>query len=103
VWIALLAYPLAIVPYIYIASFLFSKEGTAQNFTLFWNMFFSALLAIGVFVMRLVKEAEHLGDLLSYTFKVVPSFALSNSILYAFNKEDLNKTRNYTEADIWLA
>ena len=29
VWIALLAYPLAIVPYTYIGSFMFSKEGTS--------------------------------------------------------------------------
>lgn len=66
-------------------------------------MFFAALLAIGVFVMRFVREAEQLGDLLSYIFKVVPSFAISDSLLYSFNREDLNKTRNYTEADIWLA
>jgi ATP-binding cassette subfamily A (ABC1) protein 3 len=103
VWIALLAYPIAIVPHTYVASFFFTKEGTSQNFTLFINMFFAALLAIGVFVMRFVREAEQLGDLLSYIFKVVPSFAISDSLLYSFNREDLNKTRNYTEADIWLA
>ena len=33
----------------------------------------------------------------------MPSFAVSNSLLYAFNRDDLNKTRNYTEADRWLA
>jgi hypothetical protein len=55
VWIALLAYPIAIVPHTYVASLFFTKEGTSQNFTLFINMFFAALLAIGVFVMRLVK------------------------------------------------
>ncbi len=103
VWIALLAYPIAIVPHTYVASFFFTKEGTSQNFTLFINMFFAALLAIGVFVKRFVREAEQLGDLLSYIFKVVPSFAISDSLLYSFNREDLNKTRNYTEADIWLA
>lgn len=66
-------------------------------------MFFAALLANGVFVMRMAQDAENLGDLLSYTFKVIPSFALSDSLLYSFNRADLNKTRNYTEAEIWLA
>ena len=53
--------------------------------------------------MRIVQESENLGDKLSYFFKVVPSYAISDSILYSFNREELNKTRNYTEADIFLA
>ena len=53
--------------------------------------------------MRMVQEAENLGDLFSYIFKIVPSFAISDSLLWSFNREDLNKTRNYTEADFWLS
>lgn len=103
IWIAMLAYPLAIVPYTYVASFCFSKEGAAQNMTLFWNLLFAGLLANGVFVLRIVQESEKLGDLLSYLLKIVPSFAIADSLLYSMNREDLNKTRNYTEADKWLA
>jgi hypothetical protein len=66
-------------------------------------MFFAALIAIGVFILRIVKESENLGDKLSYIFKLVPSYAISDGLLYSFNRNELNKTRNYTEADIFLA
>ena len=59
VWIAMLAYPFAIIPFTYTTSFFFTKEATSQNFTLFWNLFFSGLVSIGVFFMRMVKEAEN--------------------------------------------
>jgi|688.fasta_scaffold928455_2 hypothetical protein len=66
-------------------------------------MFFAALIAIGIFILRIVKESENLGDKLSYIFKFVPSYAISDGLLYSFNRDELNKTRNYTEADIFLA
>ena len=46
--------------------------------------------------MRMIKEAEKQGDKLSYIFKFIPSYAISDSLLYSFNKAEMNTTRNYT-------
>lgn len=88
------------MPFTYATSFLFSKESTAQNFTLFLHMVVSAIGAVAVFLMRMVQETESQGDLLSYILKfLVPSFAFTNSMLYTSNRKALNETRNYTEGD----
>ena len=53
--------------------------------------------------MRMLKETENTGDVLSKIFKIIPSYALSDAVLYSVSSELLNKTRNYTEGDILKA
>ena len=49
--------------------------------------------------MRMVKESENEGDLLSYIFKVIPSYAFTDAVLYSTAYETMNNTRNYTEGE----
>lgn len=58
IWVLLLEYPFALVPFTYCTSFFFKKESTAQNFTMFLHLAISAVGAIGVFMLRMVQETE---------------------------------------------
>ena len=99
IWIILLIYPFALIPFTYATSMFFSKESSAQNCTIFVHVFISSIGAGGVFMMRMVKQTENQGDLLSKIFRFLPSFAFSQSMLYSTSRETMNETRNYTESD----
>ena len=98
-WVILLLYPFAIIPFTYATSFLFSKESSAQNSTLLIHVLISCIGAVGVFMLRLIKQTEDNGDLLAKVFKVIPSFAFTTSMLYSTSKDIFNETRNYTEGE----
>ena len=51
VWVLYLLLPPALVPWTYVSSFLFSKDGTAQIITLFMNYLVCCLFGILVFVL----------------------------------------------------
>ena len=53
-WTILLEYPFAIVPFTYWTSFLFQKESTAQNCTIFFHLIFGSICSSTVFVLRLI-------------------------------------------------
>ena len=57
-WVILLVYPLAIVPFTYATSFIFSSESAAQNVTMLVHVIVSSIGAVGVFMLRLIKETE---------------------------------------------
>ena len=99
-WKILLIYPFAIIPFTYLTSTIFSKESTAQNVTIFVHVLVSSVGAVGIFTLRLIKQTENYGDLLAKIWKIIPSFAFSNSMLYSTSKDILNSTRNYTESEI---
>ena len=54
-WTILLMYPFAIIPFTYLTSFIFSKESTAQNVTIFVHVLVSSVGAVGIFTLRLIK------------------------------------------------
>lgn len=100
-WVLLLEYPFAIVPFTYATSFLFSKESTAQNCTIFIHLIFGSIASSSVFVMRLIRQTEDTGDMLNDALKVFPSYSLSSGMLYASSKQLMNETREYTPAEIF--
>ena len=57
-WTLLVEFPFAIVPFTYASSFLFTKESTAQNCTIFIHMILGSIAASSVFVMRLIRQTE---------------------------------------------
>ena len=54
-WTLLIQYPFAIVPFTYATSFMFSKESTAQNCTIFFHMVLGSVASSSIFVMRLIR------------------------------------------------
>ena len=100
-WAVLLEYPFAIVPFTYATSFIFERESTAQNCTVFAHLIIGSIFSSSVFILRTVKQTEELGDMLNTVLKVFPSYALSSSMLYSNSKQLLNETRIYTPAEIF--
>jgi hypothetical protein len=47
-------FPIAVVPFTYVSSFLFSSENIAQTVTIFTNFVFSGIGAIAVFILRVI-------------------------------------------------
>ena len=54
-WVLLMEYPFAIVPFTYATSFLFSRESTAQNCTIFTHLIFGTIASSSIFVLRLIR------------------------------------------------
>ena len=53
VWALFMLYPIAIVPYTYVWSFLFTSEINSQTFTLILHFIFGGLLAVVVYLMQI--------------------------------------------------
>ena len=85
-WTLLIQYPFAIVPFTYATSFMFSKESTAQNCTIFFHMVLGSVASSSIFVMRLIRQTEEQGDSLNDLMKIFPSYALSSGMLYSSSK-----------------
>ena len=54
-WVLLIEYPFAIVPFTYATSFLFAKESTAQNCTIFFHLILGQIAASSIFIMRMIR------------------------------------------------
>ena len=85
-WALLMEYPFAIVPFTYATSFIFSKESTAQNWTIFSHLVIGSICSSTVFILRLIKSTEDQADLINNIMKVFPSYALSSGMLYSSGK-----------------
>jgi hypothetical protein len=101
-WTVLLVYPASITIFTFATSFMFKNSASAQNVTLFTHMALSLLVSVGIFMLRVTKEAEDTGDLLYDVSRWtgIPSVNLANSFLYSFENDLMNRTRNYTEAEV---
>jgi ATP-binding cassette, subfamily A (ABC1), member 3 len=82
IWLSFLIYPLAITPYTYATSFLFSKETLAQTFTIFLHFVFGGIGPIITIVLRVIESTRIGGDKLNWILKIVPSFCLTDSVAF---------------------
>jgi hypothetical protein len=88
-----LLYPVGVIPFTYATSFIFQSENIAQTVTMFFHFVFSGIGGIIVFVLRIIDSTKSIGDLLNWILKIVPSFPLANSIMYASGKDTLKLLR----------
>jgi len=102
-WTLLVVYPFAIVPFTYATSFLFGKESTAQNCTIFFHLILGSIASSTVFVLRIIRQTEDKGDLLNEILKLFPSYALSSGLLYSSSRQMMNETRQYTAQELFTA
>lgn len=93
VWILFLLYPWGVIPFTYASSFIFSSELVAQTVTIFTHFVMSGIGSIVVFILRIIPQTEHIGDLLMWVFKICPSFCLTNTIMFASSKSTLQLAR----------
>ena len=83
VWILFLLYPVGVIPFTYVTSFLFTGENTAQTVTIFVHFTFAGIGAIVTYILRIIESTFAVGDVLYWVFKVIPSFCLTDSIMFS--------------------
>jgi hypothetical protein len=99
VWRVFLLYPLGVVPFTYVSSFLFQSENVAQTVTIFTHFAFGGIGSIATLIMRVIESTFDTGDRLHKWLRVVPSFCLTNPIMYAASKDRLFLVRPELRAD----
>jgi ATP-binding cassette subfamily A (ABC1) protein 3 len=57
-WTVFLAFPFGILPFTYVSSFLFTEDGAAQTFTMFFHFLTLAILSSIAFALRLVPDRQ---------------------------------------------
>ena len=83
----------ALVSFTYVLSYFLKKEGNAQITILLVNLFFGSLCGSAVLILRTNKNLKYFGMVLSFFFRLVPSFCIcygynqliSKKILYAID------------------
>ena len=88
-WVMFLLYPVGVVPFSYVTSFLFSTENVAQSTTIFLHFVFAGIGAIVVFVLKIIESTKKAGDILGWVFKIVPSFCLTDTVMFDSSKARL--------------
>ena len=78
----LLVFPLGMIPFSYVSSFVFRSVSVAQSLTLFFNFVLMLLIPFVIEFMQRVDQLEGLGDILAQIFKLHPAFCLTKSIIF---------------------
>lgn len=92
VWRVLFILPWALVPQTYVFSYLFSRESTAQTFTIYVNFVLSGIAGMIVFALRMVQDTAIYGDRFMWVMRFVsPLFNLCNAIIFASSKDILKR------------
>ena len=93
-YVFLLLYPLAVIPFSYLTSFVFSDDTSAQIVTLFTHFIAAGAFPLVVFILQLVPNTVAIGDKLRYVGLIVPSFAVTHAFTTTMNLSSLVKSRN---------
>jgi hypothetical protein len=88
-----LMYPIAVVPFTYASSFWFDTEMAGQGFTVFFNLISMSICPVAIFYLKLSEEYGYLGDKYGFYLRVLPSYSLSNSLLFCGSGDQIIKTR----------
>ena len=83
VWILLMLYPLAIVPFTYITSFFFTNDTVAQIMTLFVHFLVGGIMPIVLFVLQNIPSTADLGDSMRWWFTPIPTFCVGEGIVFS--------------------
>ena len=79
-WTVYLVFPLGILPFTYITSFLFTEDGAAQTFTMFFHFLTLAILSPIVFALRIVADRQEFGDRMHTIMKFIPTYLIGSSL-----------------------
>jgi len=93
VWLLLLCYPIAIVPFTYVTSFFFTSDTVAQIITLFVHFLVGGILPIVIFVLQNIPNTANLGDSMRWWFTFIPTFCVGEGIIFSSTYKLLNISR----------
>lgn len=93
VWRVFLMFPVGVIPFTYATSFFFQNENVAQTVTIFMHFVFAGIGAIVVFILRVIPSTYMIGDKLMWFLKIVPSYCLTNSVMFISSKSQLHAQR----------
>jgi ATP-binding cassette subfamily A (ABC1) protein 3 len=99
VWILFLIFPFGVIPFTYVSSFLFTSENIAQTVTIFMHFVIAGIGAIVAGILRIIPSTYEVGDILVWVLKILPSYNLTNSIMYASMKNQLGLVRPELKMD----
>lgn len=88
-----MVYPIGVLPFLYCTSFLFSVESAGQTFTLFFNFLIGLVFPGIIFIVRLNTKLGTLGDIINWILRLIPSYAISESIFFDANGVQLHLYR----------
>ena len=71
-----LMFPIAILPFTYITTFIFTSDSAAQTFTMFFHFLIFGIGSVIIFFIRFAPTLERTGDGLDVILKIVPSYML---------------------------
>lgn len=97
-WILMVLYPIAVVPFSYVTSFLFSSDTVAQIVTLFLHFIAGGIMAITVYTLELIPQTQQVGDILRWVFCCIPSYCVTHGIVFSASGSMLVKARE-SQAD----
>ena len=86
-------FPLGIIPFTYVFSFLFNSENVAQTIIIFLNFVIAGIGAISVYFLRLLPDTKDTGDMLHNMFKALPTYCLTGSLMFVSGKDRLSVSR----------
>ena len=92
-WLFLLLYPLAVVPFTYMTSFLFTDDTTAQICTLFLHFLAGGILTAVVYVLQLVPTTAIAGDIIRYVGLIIPSYCVTHALILSKELDTLVQSR----------
>lgn len=75
-------FPLGILPFTYVMSFLFTVDSAAQTFTMFMHAATILVFSTLIFILRMAPNLEVLGDYLNYGMRAIPSYSLAASLYF---------------------
>lgn len=93
VWQLLILYPIAIVPWTYLTSFLFSRDFVAQIMTVSIHFLVGGLIPPVIFLLQNIPWTANLGDSMRWWFTFIPSFCVGEGIVWSATYETLNLAR----------
>jgi ATP-binding cassette subfamily A (ABC1) protein 3 len=98
-WLMFILYPVGVIPFTYVTSFFFASENVAQTITIFVHFVFGGIGAIVVLILRLIESTQSVGDALAWAFRVIPSFCLTDTIMFDSSKARLFLVRPSLKKD----
>ena len=94
VWELIILYPLVIVPFTYVTSFLFTGDTVAQIMTLFMHFMMGGIAPIVVFTLQNIPSTANLGDSMRWWFTPIPTYCIGHGIVWSSTWNLLNISRN---------
>lgn len=93
VWLHMCLYPLVIVPFTYVTSFLFVNDTVAQIMTLFFHFLAGGILPVVDFLLLSIPSTVSKGVQIRWWFTIFPTFDVCMSIIQSTCAETLAELR----------